>query len=379
MKAKSIKGTTVEQIKLALKEAKADDFAPSLAIVFMSVKQDIDTIRKLFSEYQIQVFGVTTNGEFIDEEVGKESTTVLLMELSPDHYHLYFDEYPGRNYSEIASGIARKAKGAFSNPVFLLAGSHLETDAEELLLGIQQVIGKDVKMFGAMAGDDFTFTEQFVFTQDQKSNEGLVVLAMDGDKIDIEGRALCGWKSAGTEKTVTKSEGNRVYTIDGVPALDITAKYGGLKDVTEENKSILFDIATLCPLQLQRENGPSVMRPGLVINWEDRSLFCSGKVPQGSKVKFSLPPDFDAIEEVIEGCLEVKEAMPEADAIIYFTCAGRLMTFGPLMSQEIEGIKEVWNAPMIGMFSNAELGRAEGGDLEMHNLSSNVVVIREKR
>ena len=33
---------------------------------------------------------------------------------------------------------------------------------------------------------------------------------------------------------------------------------------------------------------------------------------------------------------------------------------------------------MVGMFSNAELGRAEGGDLEMHNLSSLCVVLREK-
>lgn len=378
MKAKSIRGNNLKEIETAYNQVLADNYEPTLAIVFMSIKQNIDGVSQFLKNDDVVIFGVTTNGEFIDDELGKESITIMLMDLPRDYFHLYFTEYPDRNYLEVAAGIAWKAKEKFHNPVFLLAGSHMETDAEELLLGFQQVVGDDVNVFGAMAGDDFTFKEQFVFTQNQKSSEGMVVLTMDGDKVDIKGRALCGWKSMGTAKTVTKSEGNRVYSIDNIPALDITAKFGGIKDVFESNVNLLMEMATLCPLQLQREDGPAVMRPGLVVNWEDRSFFCSGKVPQGSKVKFSLPPDFDAIEEVIEGCGEVKEKLPEVDAIIYFTCAGRLITFGPVMSQEIQGIQEVWDAPLIGMFSNAELGRAKGGNLEMHNLSSNVVVIREK-
>ena len=70
--------------------------------------------------------------------------------------------------------------------------------------------------------------------------------------------------------------------------------------------------------------------------------------------------------------------MPEADAVIVFSCAGRILSFGPLMNQELEGIKNVWNVPMAGMFSNAELGRATGGDLEMHNLTTCVIALKEK-
>lgn len=47
-------------------------------------------------------------------------------------------------------------------------------------------------------------------------------------------------------------------------------------------------------------------------------------------------------------------------------------------SQEIEGIKNVWNVPMAGMFSNAELGRATGSDLEMHNETTCIVALKEK-
>ena len=70
--------------------------------------------------------------------------------------------------------------------------------------------------------------------------------------------------------------------------------------------------------------------------------------------------------------------MPEADAVIIFSCAGRILSLGPLMTQEIEGVKNVWNAPMVGFFTNAELGRATNGGLEMHNLSTICVALKEK-
>jgi small ligand-binding sensory domain FIST len=161
--------------------------------------------------------------------------------------------------------------------------------------------------------------------------------------------------------------------------LDITAKYGGIENVSPDNDGLLLEIAANFPLQLQREKGDPVMRPGLVIDWTDRSFYCSGTVPQGSKVRFSLPPDFDVMDKVIQGAADLKaNEMPEADAVIVFSCAGRILSLGPLMTQELEGIKNVWNVPMAGMFSNAELARATGGSLEMHNLTTCVIALKEK-
>ena len=121
------------------------------------------------------------------------------------------------------------------------------------------------------------------------------------------------------------------------------------------------------------------MRPGLVVDWNDHSYYCSGTVPQGSKVRFSLPPDFDVMEKVIKGAELLKDTeMPEADALVVFSCAGRIMALGPLMNMELEGLKNVWNVPMAGMFSNAEMARATGGNLEMHNLTTCCVALKEK-
>lgn len=379
MIAKSIKGKSNTEIQSALEESLADGYKPTLAIVFISVSQDRKTLSKLLEDKGIAIYGVTTNGEFIDEEIEKGSIVVLLLDIEKEYFRVYFEEYREKNYREVAKGIAQKAKGTFSRPAFLIAGSQGETDAEQLLFGFEDIVGKEVNVYGCMAGDDYAFKEQFVFTNGKESNQGLVVIVLDEDKIDINGKATCGWKAVGTEKTVTKSDGNHVYTVDDIPVLDLTAKYGGLENVSPENEGLLLEIAANLPLQLQKEKGDPVMRPGLVIDWNDRSYYCSGTVPQGSKVRFSIPPDFDVMEKVIKGIEELKATeMPEADALIVFSCAGRILAFGPMMNMEIEGLKKIWNVPMAGMFSNAELARATGGNLEMHNLTTCCVAIKEK-
>jgi hypothetical protein len=379
MKAKSIKGNSPEEIKTALEKSMVDGFKPTLAVVFLSVKQDRNAISALLDKHGIGIFGATTNGEFIDEEMTIGSIAILLLEINPAYFTILFETCHDKNYRDITRAMSEKALKTFRKPAFLLAGSNLETDAEQLLFGFEDIVGKQVNVFGCMAGDDFNFSGQYVFTNEQSSDRGIVVIVLDEDKLLIKGRASCGWKPVGTERTVTHSEGNRVYTIDNIPALDITAKYGGIENISPENSNLLMEMATQFPLQLQRENGTVVMRPGLVVHWEDHSFSCSGSVPQGSKVRFSLPPDFDVIEKVIADCEDLQATeMPEADALILFSCAGRSVALGPLLSKEIAGIKNVWNAPLVGIFSNAELARATNGNLEMHNLTACCVAIKEK-
>ena len=379
MKAKSIKGKSTEEIKLALEQSMGDGYKPTLAICFISKSLDRNAISDLLDEKDITIFGCTTNGEFTDGEPEKNSAAILLLDINKDYFQILFEEYPNRNYREIAKNIAQKAKNKFSKPAFLLGISNLAVDGEEILHGLEDVIGMDVNAFGGAAGDDYTFSGTFVFTNGQDSGNAMVCIALDEIKVEIKGIVTCGWKAVGTEKTVTKSEGNHVYTVDNVPVLDITAKYGGIQNVTPENNNLLVEIAAIFPLQLQREKGDPIMRPGLQVDWTDHSFYTSGSVPQGSKVRFSLPPDFDVIEKVIKGVENLKNTeMPEADALIVFSCLGRIISLGPLMSQELEGIKNVYNVPMAGMFSNAELGRATGGNLEMHNLTTCCVALKEK-
>lgn len=377
MKSISIKGNGPDEIKIALNKCVADGYHPTLAIVFLSVKQDIPAICEILINAGIEIYGATTNGEFAGESISAGEVAILLLDLNKSYFHIFFEEFSGNNYRQTTQGISKKAKEIFAHPSFLIAGSNLNTDAEELLHGFEDILGQEANVTGGMAGDDFTFNGSFVFSNGKISNNGIVAVAFDEDKIIMKGKATSGWQAVGTEKTITKSEGNHVYTIDDVPVLDLVIKYGGLKNVTAENFALEHSISL--PFQLQRESGDPVIRAGLVVDWNDRSLYCAGTMPQGSKVRFSIPPDFDVIEKVIQGCEDLKASeMPEADAMVIYNCAGRLISLGPLISEEIEGVRKVWDVPMVGMFSNAELARATNGNLEMHGLTACCVLLKEK-
>jgi len=355
------------------------DFKPTLAVVFSSVSQDLKGVCDVLDAEGIAIFGCTTNGEFIDEQPESGSWVMLLMDLSPDYFQIDLEEYPDKNYRAIARNVADKVGVRFKSPALLLGVSNFQTDGEEILRGFEEIFGQEANLFGGLAGDDYGLKETFVFTNGKISNGGMVCLALDQSDVEVQGIATCGWKAIGTEKTVTKSEGNHIYTVEGIPVLDITAKYGGLENVSPDNERLYVELICNFPLQLQRDKGDPIMRSGMVVDWSDRSFYSNGSVPEGSKVRFSVPPDWDVMEKVVKGVEQLKnERMPEADALIVFSCAARILALGPLMSEELEGINNVWQVPMVGMFSSGELGRATGGNLELLNLTTCCVALKEK-
>ncbi len=379
MKAKSIKGKSTEEIQSALQESMADGFKPTLAIVFVSVKQDRDAICNLLNKEGISIFGSTTSGEFTNSEISEGGIVIMLLDINPAYFKVVFWETGDSSAYEAAKQFGREGKKAFANPAFIIASGWLHTDGEEIIKGIEDGFEGELPIFGGMAGDDLALLEPVVFTYSKSSTTGLVAIIIDQDKIDITGIATCGWKPIGITKTVTRSTGNIVYTIDDQPALDLVIKYLGLNIDNESGESMVVNLGAYYPLQLERENAPPVMRTAMLGNKEDRSLICAGNVPQGAKVRFSLPPDFDAIDTVIDECSGLKtDEHSDADAVIMFSCISRYLSFGVMTSEEIERVIKVWDAPFIGFFSYGEFGKSKTGKHEFHNNTCCVVALKEK-
>jgi hypothetical protein len=394
MIAKSIKGKSTGEISAALAGTMAgtslpgaQGFTPTLAIVFQSVKQDIEAVSKLLDEKGIQVFGATTAGEFIDGEIEAGSIVMLLLDINPAYFTIEFLETSQETAHEDAIKLGSIGKETFRQPAFIIANSGVSLDGEPFVEGIIQgyqksisIKNQDVTIFGGKAGDDLSLESTFVFTNGKSNDCALLALIIDEDKIDVKGIATCGWKAIGTTKTVTKSEGNIVYTIDDKPALDTLMNYLGVEIKQEDNKEIVTFLSSwYYPLQVERENVDPVIRTAMFANREERALICSGKVPQGSKIRFSLPPDFDSIDTVVADCTGLKhEAQPEADALIMFSCVSRYLSFGIVMKEELEQVQQIWNAPMAGFFSYGEYGKSKNGKYDYHNNTCCLVVLKEK-
>jgi hypothetical protein len=380
MKAKTIKANSTEAIIKEYDKATSDGFKPTLAIVFLSIKQDRKAVCEIFENEGITIFGTTTAGEFIDGNIEEGSIVVMLLNINRDYFKLEFIETSELTTLEDAKKLGSIGKETFTNPAFIIATGGIFLDGEQLVDGVMQGFGEEATIFGGMAGDDLLAVKPLVFTNGKSKDYALLALIIDEDKIDVRGIASCGWEAIGTAKTVTKSEGNIVYTIDDKPALDMFMKYLGVELKLDDSKDIVpFLNSWYYPLQLERENGDTVIRTSRFANQKDRSLICTGSVPQGSKIKFSLPPDFDAIETVVSECESIKDhVQQQADALIMFSCVSRHISFGALMKEEIEQVQNVWNAPMAGFFTYGEYGKSKIGKNEFHNNACCVVVLKEK-
>ncbi len=387
MKAKSIKGKSPEEIKTTLSESMADGFNPTLAIVFLSVKQDREAISRLLDEKDIQIFGATTAGEFIDGEIEEGSVVVMLLDINSAYFKIEFLETSKETALEDANKLAITGKETFTNPAFIIANSGVSLDGEPFVEGIIQGFGKtsssadgEVTIFGGKAGDDLALQSTFVFTNGKSKDCALVALIIDEDRIDVRGIATCGWKAIGTTKTVTKSEGNIVYTIDDKPALDTLMNFLGVEIKQDDDKEIVSFLSSwYYPLQVERENVDPVIRTAMFANRKERSLICSGKVPQGSKIKFAMPPDFDSIDTVVAECKTIKnDTQLQADALIMFSCVSRYLSFGIVIKEEIEQVQKIWDAPMAGFFSYGEYGKSKTGKYDYHNNTCCLVALKEK-
>lgn len=385
MKAKSIKGKSPEEIQSAVQLSMADGFRPTIAIVFISVKQDRKAICEILHKEGIDIIGATSSGEFINGHQSEGEIAVMLLDLNKKYYCILFEDIGERTLREAADHMTKTALKEFTTPAFILCSTLLAAngnmlDGETLIRSMENTLGPGVNLFGGMAGDDITFSGTYVFTNDRSTDYGMVALVLDETKISLQGMAVSGWKPIGVSRTVTKSEGNLIYTIDDEPALETYLRFLGEHKSSADDQVVFFEsIGVHYPFQVEQEGRAPKMCNPIGYDKEKKALMCESDVPQGSTFRFSTPPDFDIVETVVGKAKEFKmETNTGADALLIFSCAGRLSALGPMAQEENEGLAGVWNVPMAGFYTYGEFGKAVNGKHEFHSTTNSWVALKEK-
>ena len=386
MKAKSIYGKSPEEIQKALQSAIGEDYTPTVAIVFISIKQDRKAVTEILSQHDIDVFGATSCGEFVNNHQSIGGIVILLMDLNRKAYSILFEDMGEQSIKETAKQLANSALSRYSNPALIICSTGVSTpgelfDGTALVHELSEAVGREKIFFGGMAGDDFELNETAVFTQNLETNHGLVALVLDSDRVSLNGMAITGWKKLGISRNVTKSKGKLLYSIDEKPAVDMYLKYLGKgEEAAARDFKLLEELSSVYPFMVERENSDETVLKGPTnIDHEENALIMDTEMKEGEKFWFCVPPDFDIVEEIIDEAKEVKDAAgEEADALLVFSCAGREPALGPLVTMENEGLAEVWNSPMAGFFTYGEYGRAKNGQQHKHGGACCWVALKEK-
>jgi len=385
MKAKSIKGSSPEEIKDELVKSVDDGFQPTLALAFISIKQDRKTVCEILNRRVIDVIGATSSGEFINSHQSEGEIVIMLLDIDRSDYSIFYEAIGERSLEDATSRMVQNALQKFDAPAFILLTTLLDShgkllDGEGLVKYIENLTGPNITMFGGMAGDDISFTGTWVFTNDNSTDYGMAALVFNEDKIQLHGLAFSGWKPMGVSRIATKSDGNLIYTINGRPALEMYLHFLGYEVSSTDDQIDFFDkVGVHYPFQIERENREPKMCNPIGYDKEKQALICESDVIQGSRLRFSTPPDFDIIDTVIDKANELKnELNAEADALLIFSCAGRLSALGPMAHEENEGLQKVWNAPMAGFYTYGEFGKGLNGKHEFHSTTCSWVALKEK-
>jgi len=328
--------TSVEQIEPHLQGVRQEGLAPTLAIVFSSVVHNLKELCAVFAKHNIEVFGASSSGEITNDKIHEESIVVMLLEISRDAYRLNVFDGEGKTSYQVGQSVAEWAKTVYENPTFMVMSAGLRADGQQIVNGIIDAMERQVPLFGALAGDDLRREETFVL---------------------------------GTPKTITKAEGNIVYRIDDEPAHDMYNKYLNIGDDP--------NLAAEYPLLLIRDDGSFVLRAVMLVN-EDKSIVYAGTVPEGAKVRFSMPAGSEIIDHAIEQMSEFNQQIPRSDAVVLFSCKARHLALGPMVEDEISAVHKLWKVPLVGFFTYGEIGPVPQGRCDFHNHTLVPVLINEK-
>ena len=227
MNTYALHAANLSELDAAILNCKNNHFKPTLGIVFSSIDKDLSKISKVFDEQDIDLFGCTTAGEILNDQIYDTSIVGLLFDMNPANYKLYASIDAEKATFEQARITGEFAIQTFENPAIIIASGGVAINAQDIVDGLKAGLGKEVPIFGGLAADDLDLKQTCVFCRKGISDKGLLSLVFDNDKISIDGMAISGWEAIGDFHTVTKSEGNIIYTIDDEPALDVFIKYFG--------------------------------------------------------------------------------------------------------------------------------------------------------
>jgi len=322
-----------------------------------------DEINRLLPEAHI--IGATTSGEILHGKVSGFKTVISFSFFEKTEVEsAFFERGSGSDY-EMGQRIA-KALMKDKTKLLLLFANGLLVNPKEMLNGVSSV-NNNIPVAGGLAGDNMQAQRTYVFNEKGITDCGVVGFSLNSDKLIVNRSWHLGWQPIGKEMTLTKVEGNRVYTIDNMPIYQVYRKYlGSIID------DAFFDYITDFPLIFNR-NGMQISRTPFY-RYEDDSIGFSGDIIEGEKVHFSFG-NVNTILSLGAKLLDQLSNFP-AEACFVYSCAGRRNYMqDELVQTETLSLQEI--APTVGFFTYGEFFHINNSN-ELLNNTMTLLALSEK-
>lgn len=359
------------------------DAVPALVMVFASTKQPLAALMPIVSAAfpTSTVLGASTAGEFI--ETGDAKGSAAIFALCGDY----------RIFSGLGTGLKASAEQAvqtalegmptqvvgFPHRTAILLLDPLAGSSEEATLMTAGLMGFDLRLAGAAAGDDLALKCTHVSLGNQVVTDGLVIATLFSKQ--PLGVGVChGHEPLSVPLTVTRAEGSVVHEIDGRPAWEVWVEH-----THEATRKLGFDpvqlpVAEVGGYLLRFEaglaQGEAIKIRAPLFRVGDHSIGFACGIPEGSVIRIteSEPArQIDSAREAARRALAQVGGIPLAGAVV-FDCICRNLILKDEFKTAIAGIHaELGRVPLAGFETYGEIA-LDAGDLSGFHNTTTVVL-----
>ncbi|MCK4491722.1 MAG: FIST C-terminal domain-containing protein [Candidatus Altiarchaeales archaeon] len=369
--------------------------SPDYVLIFSTVGYNSDEIlgevRRFLPAAQVyggtSCLGVLTKDGFHAGKIG----SLALLAVSSQEINFgvggaSLDELPPREAGKkaILSAI-ENAKDGKPKLILITAAPGKE---EEILLGIEDIIGKDVPVIGGSSGDNDISGKWKQFANDKVYNNGVSLTAIYTD-LEIGWAYEAGYLRTENRGTITRAEGRVIYEINNRPAAEVYNEWanGIISEKLGTGGTILSE-TTYYPLaKIIRGKGGEIhylsIHP-LSVELPERSLTVFANVKEEDEVQL-MHGNWELLlnrAQTTPYNALVSENIPKGEGSfgIYTFCAGTMLA---IPEEEISKMpllisNSMGDIPFIGTFTFGEQGFLSGVGNRHGNLVNSMIIFAQE-
>lgn len=360
---------------------------PDFVLVFATVGYDqqvlIQTIRETTS--RVPLSGCSGEGIITQGMVAETNFGVCVMLVASDE--IRFSNVCIRDM-DTGSGPAGQRLAAELRPLLapdssacLLFADGLSFDFDPFREAFETSLPREKPLFffGALAADNWAARKTYQYHNDAAFSQGISCVLMSG------ARVACGVNhgcvAIGTRRIITRSRGNRIYQIDGMPALEALKEYVEDSSESQWNKLALnLCLGFKTPEHIKQDYGEFFVR--YIMDKDDREGYVAiqSDVEDGTEM-WIVRRDKDLIRDGLKTISsQIREQLGDQRPkfVLQFECMGR----GKVIFRDEEKMQLLRllqsgvgaDLPWIGLYTYGEIGPISGYNC-IHNFTAVVAAV----
>ena len=339
-----------------------------LIVVFCTDSYDLPELLRAVNERTggVPLIGCSTAGQFASGGPAVD-TSVVVTAIGGDGFSAVTAACQPVDGDLRAAGAQVATQVASLNGkqhrVVMLLSDALAGDQQEVVRGAYGVLGAAVPLVGGCAGDDFKMATTYQFQGDEVLSGGVVAASLVSDAPFGIG-VHHGWERVGEPVLITRAGGNRVYELDGRPALDVYLERLNAPERAGADEGAFGEFGLLHPLGLERRSSEDAVRFVAGADFEERSLTMIAAVPQGGLAWFMKGDEGSVQTATDAACAGALAGLGDNQplALVAFDCAARRGVLGDAgVVEEVDRLeRHADGGAVAGFYSYGEIARTTG-------------------